>query len=300
MRPEERFLRQPQHFWANVRTISQQAHYTVTLKDPETGQKSNHVKVPTLFDMQEALQKLGLSAAHIVDAHSRPTKFGALLAAYFEHRAHLLTAVAMTKLMDAEHARAAYETIRTRFPSEYRVPMNKQKGDKRAPAYLTAIVNMLIEENAQGFPCDYDPQKLTTITAGDVPLRTLARRVDGAFTSTVNPIAVWEIKEYYYTTTFGSRVADGIYETLLDGLELEELREHQGINVQHYLMVDAYDTWWNQGKPYLCRIVDMLHMGYVDEVLFGSEVIDRMPALVTEWVDAARQRGENATRNRLF
>jgi len=50
------------------------------------------------------------------------------------------------------------------------------------------------------------------------PLRTLARRVDGAFTDTVNPIAVWEIKEYYYTKTFGSRVADGIYETLLDGM----------------------------------------------------------------------------------
>jgi hypothetical protein len=37
---------------------------------------------------------------------------------------------------------------------------------------------------------------------------------------TVNPIAIWEIKEYYYTTTFGSRVADGVYETLLDGMEL--------------------------------------------------------------------------------
>jgi hypothetical protein len=100
--------------------------------------------------------------------------------------------------------------------------------------------------------------------------------------------------------SFGSRVADGIYETLLDGLELEELREHQDINIRHYLMVDAYDTWWNQGKPYLCRIVDMLHMGYVDEVLFGYEVVERMPALVTEWVDAARECGEHADVGHLF
>jgi len=42
-------------------------------------------------------------------------------------------------------------------------------------------------------------------------------------------------------------------------------------------MVDAYDTWWNMGRSYLCRIVDMLHMGYVDEVLFGSEVLERLP-----------------------
>ncbi len=147
--------------------------------------------------------------------------------------------------------------------------MNKQKGDKKAPAYFTAIINMLIEAHVDGMPCDYNPQKLTTLTRDGVPLRTLARRVDGTFTSTVNPIAVWEIKEYYYTTTFGSRIADGVYETLLDGLEPEELREHENVDVKHYLMVDAYDTWWNQGKSYLCRIVDMLHMGYVDEVLFG-------------------------------
>jgi hypothetical protein len=98
------------------------------------------------------------------------------------------------------------------------------------------------------------------------------------------------IKEYYYTTTFGSRVADGVYESLLDGLELENLREEEGIDAKHYLMVDAHDTWWNDGKSYLCRIIDMLHMGYVDEVLFGREVIQRLPAIVREWVKIASQR----------
>jgi hypothetical protein len=132
--------------------------------------------------------------------------------------------------------------------------------------------------------------ELTSVTVDGAPLRTLARWVDGAFPSAVNPIAVWEIKEYYYTTTFGSRIADGVYESLLDGMELEELREHERIDVKHYLMVDAYDTWWNMGRSYLCRIVDMLHMGYVDEVLFGSEVIERLPAIVSEWVTAAKAR----------
>ena len=130
---------------------------------------------------------------------------------------------------------------------------------------------------------------MTTITRGGVPVRTLARRIDGAFPSTINPIAVWEIKEYYYTTTFGSRVADGVYETLLDGMELEELREHEGIEIKHYLMLDAHYTWWDCGRSYLCRVLDMLHMGYVDEVLFGSEVIERLPSLVKQWVGAARQ-----------
>ena len=86
------------------------------------------------------------------------------------------------------------------------LPMNKQKGDKKARAYFTGIINMLIEANSEGLQCDYDPRSLTTATRDGLPIRTLARRFDGAFTGPVDPVAVWEIKEYYYTTTFGSRV----------------------------------------------------------------------------------------------
>ena len=80
------------------------------------------------------------------------------------------------------------------------------------------------------------------------PLRTFSRRMDGAYPSIVNPLAVWEIKEYYGSTTFGSRIADGVYETMLDGEEFAELREHEGIDVKHYLIVDDYHTWCDQGK----------------------------------------------------
>ena len=114
--------------------------------------------------------------------------------------------------------------------------------------------------------------------------------MDGAFPSVVDPIAVWEIKEYYYTTTFGSRVADGVYETLLDGMELQELRETESVNVQHYLMVDSHYTWWECGRSYLCRMVDMIHMGFVDEVLFGFEVIERLPDIVRGWVHELHER----------
>ena len=37
---------------------------------------------------------------------------------------------------------------------------------------------------------------MTAVTRDGMPLRTLSRRIDGAFTSPVNPIAVWEIKIY--------------------------------------------------------------------------------------------------------
>jgi len=158
---------------------------------------------------------------------------------------------------------------------------------------------MLIEANVESLPCNYNPQELTTITRNREPFRTLARRVDGAFPAPVNPIAVWEIKEYYYTTTFGSRIADGVYESLLDGMELEELDhalhelakgEERPARIQHLLMVDAHDTWWSSGgRPYLCRLIDMLHMGYVDEILFGREVVTRLPGIVKSWVAEYRK-----------
>ena len=167
--------------------------------------------------------------------------------------------------------------------------MNKQKGEKKKPAFLTGLVNMQVEAHSR-VECDYDPRALTTFTKDGAPLRTLARRVDGAFPSTVNPTALWEIKEYYYTTTFGSRVADGVYETLLDGMELEELRNNEGVKAHHYLMVDSHYTWWECGRSYLCRIIDMLNMGLVDEVLFGREVVSDLPRLVKEWVEISQSR----------
>lgn len=91
------------------------------------------------------------------------------------------------------------------------------------------------------------------------------------------------MKEYYYTTTFGGRVADGVYETLLDGMEIEELAAAEKVNVLHYLMIDVCYTWWDCGKSYLCRVIDVLHMGYIDEVLVGREVLDRLLVLIKGW-----------------
>lgn len=72
-------------------------------------------------------------------------------------------------------------------------------------------------------------------------------------------------------------------------MELEYLREHEKVKVLHYLMLDARYTWWDCGKSYLCRIIDMLHMGYTDEVLFGYEVVERLPSLVKGWAGLASE-----------
>jgi len=282
MKPEVQFLQQPKDFWANVRSISEKVGYT--------DRRSKQVKTPTLAEMAKALQALGLSVSHIKTDDGEPTEMGFVLEAYFKHRADILNVFVEPRLMDAARAKKVFDELRKKHKPKQPIPMNKQKGKKKAPAYLTGIISTLIETHAQGSPCEFDPLRLTTITQNNAPLRTLARRVDGAFPSAINPVAIWEVKEYYHTTTFGSRVADGVYESLLDGMELEELRLSENIDVKHYLMVDAYYTWWILGRSYLCRLIDMLHMGYVDEVLFGYEVVERLPEIVAEWVEMIANR----------
>jgi len=72
---------------------------------------------------------------------------------------------------------------------------------------------------------------------------------------------------------------------------MEELYESEGIDIKHCLMVEAYYTWWECGRSYLCRMIDMLHMGYLDEVLFGKEVVQRLPLRVKEWIRLAKKTG---------
>ena len=282
MKPNSRFLNQPKSFWANIRTISEQVGYTVKGK--------GQILVPSAGQIKIALEKAGLDSSHIMDDLGNNTQLGELLYEYFRYRAKILNEYVESRLMDVLKARRLFNSLKKKLKPKCPLPMNKQKGDKKTPAYFTGIINMLIETSADGLECDYEPRQLTTVTRDNAPLRTLSRRIDGAFQSSVNPIAVWEIKEYYYTTTFGSRVADGVYETLLDGMELSELNDSEGIHIRHYLMVDDYYTWWKCGRSYLCRLFDTLHMGYIDEVLFGHEVIERMPDIVREWVDIIRHR----------
>ena len=214
---------------------------------------------------------MGLKSGHVVDGNGIATQFGADLLGYLQFRADLLNNSVHGLLMNEAEARQEFIRCFRRYrPNPLSVPWNKQRHEKQSPAYLTAIVNMVLAATLGESSCDFDPLSLTTVTIQGEPFPTLARRVDGAYPAVVNPTAVWEIKEYYFTTTFGSRVADGIYETLLDGLELECLESSSHGQIFHYLVIDAADTWWGQGNPYLCRLIDMLHMGYVDEVVFGE------------------------------
>jgi hypothetical protein len=271
------FLKTDPRFWAYVRLLSQSIGYT--------DRKTSTIRVYNVEEVRHSLQTMGL-AADLINA----TPLGNDLIRYFQYRAEILNEYVRPHLMTVSQASDLFASLGQQLQPTCPLPMNKQTGQKKTYAYLTGMVNMLVEAHAQGWPCDYAPRSLTIVTEDRHPIQVLARQMDGCFTSAINPIAVWEIKEYYYTTTFGSRIADAVYETLLDGMELADLYTRTGVKIQHLLIIDAYETWWVMGKSYLCRLIDTLHMGYVDEILFGREVIERLPESVQQWVAIATAR----------
>ncbi len=283
MKTNERFVGLSLEFWANVKLLNQKLGYVVKKRGDS---KDSKFVIPTKEQIIEVFNKERLDFKKLV-MNDQLTDFGKLVVDYFFYRADVLSKEVYFNLQDKDQAKALFESYKVALNPKCPLPLNKQTGDKRDYAFLTGLVNMVIEANIKNFSCDFDPRQLTSITDGGFPVRTLSRRVDGAFPSVKDPIAIWEIKEYYYTTTFGSRVADGVYETQLDGWELWEAQANLNVNIRHYLIVDDVYTWWDCGRSYLCRLIDSMHMGLVTEVIFGREVVERLPLLVTEWIEIA-------------
>lgn len=279
MKAKAEFTKQPNEFWACVKLISQKLGYS----------KDGEVIVPLPQEVKIAFYELNLDTAKLFDRKYKLTKLGTSIFGYFQYRADVLNKEISMLLMDVTEAKALFEKLRKKHSPTCNLPMNKQKGEKKTHAYFTGIINILLEQHLKGADVIYDPRQITAFTKDKFPARSLSRRVDGSFPHEINPIALWEIKEYYYTTTFGSRIADGVYETMLDGYELQDVRNIIKRDVFHYLMIDSRRTWWGGGKPYLCRIIDMLHMGLITECLFGKEVVQRVPELAKEWMEVYKK-----------
>lgn len=266
-------------FWALVRFVSENLGYT------ERGE--GLVKKYPINTIRALCKERGINASEEVIVS---------VAQYSKMRADLLNTFAERMLMDAQTACKEFQRWEMLHRAENyycKLPLNKQKGEMKQIAFFTAIINIIAEKtireitgNSHSPGFDDDPRSLAYIwdDKGRI-IGASSRRFDGAYPSIESPKLVWEIKEYYYATTFGSRVADGVYETQLDGFEFKELYERTGKKVYHVLFIDAYRTWWVQGKSYLCRLVDAMNSGVVDEVIVGREVLTRWPDLLRSIIE---------------
>jgi len=264
MRANNRFVGKSARFWAHTKFLSEQIGYSK--------RGSGKLQTYSVEKIKIALRKRQLSVDDDLLAE---------VIAYLNWRANVLNDNVAHQFMNREEAAKEFQKIYKKTNPTKPLPMNKQKGEKRHPAYLASMVGMIAESVVGPNGFIDDARKLSIITSDHTLEEIFSRRFDGALPDTRNPRAVWEIKEYYGTTTFGSRVADGVYETLLDGYEIDGVRTRKGLNIAHFLFIDDRYTWWDCGKSYLCRMIDMLHTGHVDEIFFGREVL-------TDWEQRLR------------
>lgn len=293
MRSDSFWGTQDEQFWAYVRVLSEKRGYAKRGADS--------IATYSLSECRETLRGLGRDETVLTQSD-----LGDRLVGYFEYRAGILNDVARHNLMNAEEAEGLFNEVvelhcvssedvfdrdgklvaidfEVRGGVDVRVPMNKQTGPKRAPAFLTGIIDILFSHALQGQAFEYDPRRLPVVDRDGELFAAMSRRLDGAFPASVNPRALWEIKEYYYTTTFGSKISDAVYITQLDGHERHEIVDATGQPIDLYLFVDAYGTWWTKGKAYLCRLVDAVNKGVVDELIVGRECVEAIPRLTQSW-----------------
>lgn len=266
-------------FWSLIKYVSETFGYTI--------RNQGVVRTYSIDKIDSLLSQNGIAVDYEIIELAKQ---------YFDMRADLLNTVVRDNLMTAAEAKESFERLYPLYRDnnfKCKLPMNKQKGDMKQVAFFTAIINIIAEDvlrhssvydGSLGF--NDDPRGLAYVfDDSNHIIGASSRRFDGAYPNILNPRIVWEIKEYYYATTFGSRVADGVYETQLDGYEFRDISQRSGKSITHVFFLDAYKTWWEDGKSYLCRIIDILNSGLVDEVIVGREVFHRWPELLSSIIE---------------
>ncbi|MGV9554545.1 DUF7687 domain-containing protein [Streptomyces sp. NPDC003522] len=233
--------------------------------------------------------------------HSADTPAADALALYLEKREDVLWRLsdywskrsdvsenAFALMRTESEARADYASISDQVLQSYGVRL---AGYHQSPKVLVNTVDAIVyhECRSAGMPVNTNPQSRAALLS-DEHIWVSPRRLDGAMPDLLNPVALWEIKEYWGKTGGGSKMSDAVYELHLVGLELRMFEEEFGIHVNHYAILDGVEQWKSR-KSDVRRTVDLLYMGLLDEIIVGSEVLSEWPRAVVENIERARIAG---------
>lgn len=134
MKPNENFMRLTKTFWASVRLISQEIGYT------EKG--TNQIKTPSMKGIESKLDKFGIDIKRLQTQKINNQRLDELLQDYFAYRADVLNSYVEPRLMNVKDAKRVFREHFAKLKPSCPIPMNKQTGPKKAPAYLTGLVNI--------------------------------------------------------------------------------------------------------------------------------------------------------------
>ncbi|WP_160050025.1 hypothetical protein [Nocardiopsis sp. FR4] len=227
-----------------------------------------------------ALKKAGTPAASgLVDYLSERKEMLGTLSHYWARR-RIIANEMLSLMRTEEEAKEDFFALTGRTVENYNEV--KLEGYHKSPKVLVSTVDAVVDNEcaSTATPVDKNPQSRAAVISRDHILVT-PRRLDGAIPSLFNPVALWEIKEYWGKTKGGSKMSDAIYEIQLVGTELRTFEDEFGIHVNHYAILDGRHQW-SARKSDLRRSVDLLYTGLLDEIIVGREVLKEWPRIVRE------------------
>ena len=128
MKPDQRFTGKSMRFWAHAKFLSEQIGYS------QRG--TSQLRVYSAAEAREVVVRSGLSCDDRLLGN---------VVEYPNWRTDALNQIVAPLFMNWEEAAAAFEAVRAKTRPTKPLPMNKQKGEKRHPAYLAGMVGMYAE-----------------------------------------------------------------------------------------------------------------------------------------------------------
>lgn len=174
------------------------------------------------------------------------------------------------KLLRTEDEAKAY--CRKKFNELPKTTQTKNQEHHQSSKAMVLTTTRLAEAACRefGMPIEPNPQR-RCVWVADQQLHVTARSLDGAIPGLVDPFLVWEIKEYWGTTSGGSKMSDAVYECALVGRELRDFEKRTNLHVEHAVLVDGKAQWTSRESD-LLRFYDLYHQGLIDILIVGREV----------------------------
>jgi hypothetical protein len=253
--------------------------------------RSRHAGAIAPADIIPVLESVNTEAADgLVLYLNRHQESVERLSAYWSRRREVSEEI-LDIMRTEEEAKADYASVSDQALGSYSVQV---AGYHKSSKVLVNTVDAIVYREKAAFEVDVNtnPQSRATMVS-DGHIWVSPRRLDGAIPGLLNPVALWEIKEYWGVKSGGSKMSDAIYELQLVGTELRMFEDEFGIHVNHYAIMDGRNQWESR-KSDIRRAVDLLYSGILDELIVGREVLTEWPRILRECYTLAIDRGHTS------
>jgi len=207
-----------------------------------------------------------------------------LLIAYLEFRSTLWDARGKMLRTEAEAVAFCVKALKESPKTTQTKNQDHHQSSKAMVLTTTRLAEAVCKE--YGFTIDPNPQT-RCVWLVEHKLHVTARNLDGAIPALLDPILIWEIKEYWGATSGGSKMSDAVYECALVGRELRDFEKRTGLHFDHAVLLDGKEQWTSR-KSDLLRFCDLYYQGLVDALIIGREIETQWQPYVKSVIEKAR------------